>query len=177
MWGDQTFRDGVDIHPDQFYARLKTDKVMATTPQGSVVTMQTTFHDLVEGGHSVGGVFISAKLSGTIQSAILGREALGTAAGKVTIIDSKSTSMAMGFQVLVAACRPPSKAPSHVAFILQSTPDSYTVENAYILTPKRWTCRSRRPGSHEEQGSGPLARTGSRTSKRQFEHSYRHRAR
>jgi len=103
IWGDQTFQDGVDIQPDEFYNRLKTAKVMPSTSQVSVVTMQKTFQELVDKGLDVLGVFISAKLSGTMQSAIQGREALGSAAGKVTIVDSNSTAMAMGFQVLSAA--------------------------------------------------------------------------
>jgi len=103
VWGDQTYQDGVDIQPDEFYMRLKTAKVMPTTSQVSIVTMQHIFQGLVDKGYEVLGVFISAKLSGTIQSATQGREALGSAADKVTIVDSNSTAMAMGFQVLAAA--------------------------------------------------------------------------
>lgn len=103
IWGDQTYQDGVDIQPDEFYTRLKTAKVMPTTSQVSVVTMQHIFQNLVDQGFNVLGIFISAKLSGTMQSAIQGREALGPAAEKVTIVDSNSTAMAMGFQVLTAA--------------------------------------------------------------------------
>lgn len=103
IWGDETFRDGVDIQPDEFYARLKTAKVMPSTSQVAVLTMQDIFQDLVNKGFDVLGVFISAKLSGTMQSAIQGREALGAGASKVTIIDSSTTAMAMGFQVLTAA--------------------------------------------------------------------------
>jgi len=103
IWGDQTFQDGVDIQPDEFYTRLKTSKTMPTTSQVSMVTMQNIFHDLVEKGFDVLGVFLSGKLSGTLQSAIQGREALGSAAGKVTLVDSNSTAMAMGFQILNAA--------------------------------------------------------------------------
>ncbi len=103
VWGEETFRDGVDIQPDEFYTRLKTAKVMPTTSQVSVVTMQTTFQKLIEEGKQVIGAFISDKLSGTVQSAIQGREALGTAADKVTVIDSKTTSMALGFLILLAA--------------------------------------------------------------------------
>jgi len=101
--GDQAIQDGVDIKPDKFYARLKTAKVLPTTSQIPVITMEDIFRGLVDNGFDVLGVFISAKLSGTLQSAITGREALGTKAGKVTIVDSNSTSMAMGFQVLAAA--------------------------------------------------------------------------
>ena len=102
IWGDHTYQDGVDIQPEEFYTRLKSTKVMPTTSQVSVVTMQDTFQSLIDHGQDVVGVFISANLSGTVQSAIRGREALGKANGKVTIIDSHSTAMAMGFQVLAA---------------------------------------------------------------------------
>src|SRR5512140_3153111 len=103
IWGDETFRDGVDIQPEQFYARLKTAKVMPTTSQVSIVSMQEIFQGLVDKGFDVMGLFISAKLSGTMQSALKGREALGAAANKVTIVDSNTTAMAMGFMLLTAA--------------------------------------------------------------------------
>ena len=102
IWGDQTFQDGVDILPEEFYKRLKTTKVMPTTSQVSVVTMQNTFQILIDKGYDVLGVFISAKLSGTFQSAIQGRESLGKMSGKVSLVDSHSTAMAMGFQILIA---------------------------------------------------------------------------
>jgi DegV family protein with EDD domain len=103
IWGDETFRDGVDIQPDAFYARLKTAKVMPTTSQVPVVTLREIFQGLVGQGFDVLGVFISEKLSGTMQSATQAREALGSAGSKVTIVDSQSTAMAMGFQILAAA--------------------------------------------------------------------------
>ena len=31
IWGDETFQDGVDIQPNEFYRRLSTAKVMPTT--------------------------------------------------------------------------------------------------------------------------------------------------
>jgi DegV family protein with EDD domain len=102
IWGEKTLNDGVDIQPHEFYERIKTTKVMPTTSQVSIVTMQTIFADLVAKGFDVLGIFISAKLSGTMQSAIQGREALGVGKEKVHVLDSNSTSMAMGFQVLAA---------------------------------------------------------------------------
>jgi DegV family protein with EDD domain len=103
IWGDQTYQDGVTIQPDEFYQRLSTAKVMPTTSQASVVDMQTAFARMLEQDYDVLGVFISAKLSGTIQSAIQGREALAMGKEKIEIMDSNSTAMAMGFQVLAAA--------------------------------------------------------------------------
>lgn len=103
IWGDETFRDGVDIQPDQFYARLKNTKVMPTTAQVPVMTMQEIFQRLVDQGHDVLGTFISAKLSGTMQSCLQAREALGPAASKIVLVDSDTTAMAMGYMLLTAA--------------------------------------------------------------------------
>ena len=103
IWGEQTLNDGVDIQPQEFYARIKTAKVMPTTSQVPIPTMQKIFSDLIEKDYEVLGIFISAKLSGTMQSALQAREALGTRAEKVQVLDSNTTSMAMGFQILAAA--------------------------------------------------------------------------
>jgi len=103
IWGDETFQDGVDILPDEFYKRLKTAKVMPTTSQVSIITMKETFEKLLQEGYDVLGIFISAKLSGTMQSAIQAREMLEKAADKIAFVDSLATSMAMGFHVLTAA--------------------------------------------------------------------------
>jgi DegV family protein with EDD domain len=103
IWGDETFHDGVDILPDEFYRRLSTAKVMPTTSQVAIVTMKDTFEKLLAAGYDVLGVFISSKLSGTMQSAIQAKEMLSKAADKIAIVDSLSTAMAMGFHVLAAA--------------------------------------------------------------------------
>ena len=103
IWDDKTYRDGVDIQSSEFFARLKTAKTMATTSQVSVADMQSIFQGLVDKGFDVLGIFISSKLSGTMQSAIQGRELMGAAGEKVHIVDSQTTAMAMGFQALTAA--------------------------------------------------------------------------
>ncbi len=103
IWGEKTYEDGIDIQPDEFYARLKTAKTMPTTSQVSVINMKKAFNTQLEQGNDVLGIFISSKLSGTMQSAIQGREALEKGMEKVTVLDSNATAMAMGFQVLAAA--------------------------------------------------------------------------
>lgn len=103
IWGEQTFEDGVDIQPDEFYRRLATAKVMPTTSQVPVTKMAQTFSSLVDQGYDVLGIFVSSKLSGTLQSAMQGREMAGASQEKVEIVDSQSTAMAMGFQALAAA--------------------------------------------------------------------------
>lgn len=103
IWGDETFQDGVDIRPEEFYTRLKGSKTMPTTSQVPIVVMQAAFQGLVDQGFSVIGIFISSKLSGTIQSAMQAKEMMGSTGEKVTLVDSHSTAMALGFQILATA--------------------------------------------------------------------------
>jgi len=104
IWGEETFEDGVDIQPDEFYARLKTSKAMPTTSQVSIATMKSTFERLLDEGYDhVLAILLSAKLSGTIQSAIQAKDMMDSAGEKVTFVDSNSTAMALGFQVLSVA--------------------------------------------------------------------------
>jgi DegV family protein with EDD domain len=65
--------------------------------------MQKAFGSLLDDGYEVLGLFISSKLSGTIQSAIQARESLSSGKDKVEILDSYATSMALGLQVLAVA--------------------------------------------------------------------------
>ena len=103
IWGEVTYRDGVDILPNEFYKRLETAKIMPTTSQVPIMVMKAEFEKLLENGYDVLGIFLSAKLSGTMQSAIQALEMLPKAGNKIAIVDSNSTAMAMGFHVLMAA--------------------------------------------------------------------------
>ncbi len=103
VWDGETFLDGIDIQPDEFYTRLKTAKVMPTTSQVPVPEMLKIFQRLIARDLHVMGIFLSAKLSGTMQSAHQALQEMGEAADRITVIDSNATAMALGFQVLAAA--------------------------------------------------------------------------
>ena len=103
IWGGETLHVGVDFLPIEFYKRLDTAKTMPTTSQVPIVVMKSAFEKLLEEGYEVLGIFLSSKLSGTMDSAIQALDMLPKAAGKIAIIDSNTTAMAMGFHVLSAA--------------------------------------------------------------------------
>jgi DegV family protein with EDD domain len=103
IWGDQTYKDGVDIESREFFTRLKTAKVMPTTSQVAVISFQEIFQDLVDKGEDVLALLVSSKLSGTVQSAMQARDLMSTAREKVHVVDSQSVAMALGFQVLAVA--------------------------------------------------------------------------
>lgn len=102
IWGDETFLDGVDIQPKEFYQRLAKATVMPSSSQVSPGTFETMFRDLLAQGYEILAVLISSKLSGTIASAIQAKQAIGEDA-PIEIVDSQTTAMAMGYQVLAAA--------------------------------------------------------------------------
>jgi len=103
IWGDQTYKDGVDIQSGEFFTRLKTAKVMPTTSQVAVVSFQEIFQDLVNKDFEVLAVLVSSKLSGTVQSAVQAKELMGPAGDKINIVDSQSVAMALGFQAIAVA--------------------------------------------------------------------------
>ncbi len=57
----------------------------------------------MEQGYDVLGIFLSSKLSGTVDSAVQARKMLPKGAEKIAIVDSLATIMAMGWPVLTAA--------------------------------------------------------------------------
>jgi DegV family protein with EDD domain len=101
VWGSEAFRDGVDIMPSEFYARLKTSKVMPSTSQTTPDEFKKVFTPIVEGGNSILAVLLSSKLSGTLDSAVQAKQSLPGA--KIEIVDTLTTAMALGFSVLAAA--------------------------------------------------------------------------
>ena len=103
IWGDQTYKDGVDIESREFFTRLKTTKIMPSTSQVAVISFQEIFQDLVDKGFEVLALLVSSKLSGTIQSAMQAKDLMSSAREKVNVVDSQSVAMALGFQVLAVA--------------------------------------------------------------------------
>jgi DegV family protein with EDD domain len=99
---DQTFKDGIEIKPDDFYIRLQSDGRTPTTAQPTVADFQAVYQDLVGQGHQVISIHVSAKLSGTLNSAEQAKASLEDSL-QVEIIDSKLASIALGLAVLDAA--------------------------------------------------------------------------
>jgi DegV family protein with EDD domain len=101
IWDGKSLEDGVDIMPDAFYARLKTSATMPTTSQVTVASFQKIFAPLVAAGRPIVSILVSAKLSGTIQSAELAKQDFPGA--QIEIVDSMQAGMALGFQALMTA--------------------------------------------------------------------------
>jgi len=101
IWGEETLLDGVDITAQQFYERLATDDVIPTTSQATAAAFMKLYEPHVAKGTPILVIVVSDVLSGTLQSADQAKRSFPDAV--IEIVDSKSVSMAQGFQVLAAA--------------------------------------------------------------------------
>jgi DegV family protein with EDD domain len=101
VWGDKQYLDGVDLSPEEFYSRLSIHSTIPTTSQPAPKTFLTTYQQaLADGAEEIVVITISSAMSGTIESA---RTAAKDFSIPVHILDSKSNSMSLGWEVLAAA--------------------------------------------------------------------------
>lgn len=100
--GNDTFRDGVDISADRFYEQLEALPRLPTTSQPTVADFQGVYQPLLEQGHQIVSLHVSAKLSGTVNSATQAKAALGDPA-QIEIIDSQLASAPQALAALNAA--------------------------------------------------------------------------
>jgi len=101
IWGDDTYEDGVDIQPVEFYNRLEDTKVIPSTSQATPKTFHRIYSDLLEQDYEILVTLIGTQLSGSVISAVQVQAQMPDA--PIEIVDSNSTAMALGFQALQVA--------------------------------------------------------------------------
>ena len=98
----KTYRDGVDIDADEFYARLVKVQSLPTTSQPTVADFQEVYQRLLDKGHSIVSVHVSSKLSGTVNSATQAKASLGNTE-RIQVVDSQLAGGAQGLLALSAS--------------------------------------------------------------------------
>jgi len=91
-FGDETFRDYVELGPDQFYEKLRTSPVLPATAQPTPQDFLSAYEALAA-YERIYSLHVSAKLSGTFQSAELAAQELGD--DRVRVVDSRTASLAI----------------------------------------------------------------------------------
>ncbi len=94
-------RDGVDIDGDTFYARMQSCKKLPTTSQPSPEDFIAAFQDAKKAGDEVVAILVSAKLSGTYQSAQIAADI--TDFSHLHLVDSEHLCLTLGLLVQYAA--------------------------------------------------------------------------
>ena len=101
FFGEEAFRDGVDITHEEFFQRLTTSGVFPRTTQPTAADFLEVYGPLVEQGHEVVSMHISAKLSGTMNSARAAQQELPDA--RIELVDTGMASLGMTLAVKAAA--------------------------------------------------------------------------
>ena len=101
-FGDEVYKDGVDIFPDEFYPRLEKSAELPKTSQPSIGDFINIYKPILDNGDQIISIHVSSKLSGTFNSASQAKSQLDEN-NSISIIDTKSVSMGVGLISIYAA--------------------------------------------------------------------------
>lgn len=96
-FGEESYRDGVDMTPAQFYEKLAKAESLPTTSQINPDEFSSVFEAHLEAGEEVLGIFLSSDLSGTYQSAVIARDMVDSS--RVRVVDSRTVTFALALLV------------------------------------------------------------------------------
>jgi DegV family protein with EDD domain len=91
-FGDETYRDYVELGSDQFFEKLRSSPVLPATSQPTPQDFLTAYENLA-GYERIYSLHVSSKLSGTFQSAEVAAQELG--GDRVRVVDSLTASLAI----------------------------------------------------------------------------------
>jgi DegV family protein with EDD domain len=101
-FGNETFRDGVDISPDEFYYRLEHDRVRPQTSTPAPGDYADTYNRLATEADAILSIHLSPRYSSAINAARLAVEYVNPKC-RIAVVDSKSVSMGCGLAAMAAA--------------------------------------------------------------------------
>ena len=102
IFGEQSFRDGVDLTSEEFFRRLQQSPELPRTSQPSVGEFLLLYERLAAQTDRILSIHLSSRFSGTVQTARrAAQELIGRC--RIEVIDSGTVSMAMGLAVIAAA--------------------------------------------------------------------------
>ena len=91
-FGDETYLDYVELGPAEFFEKLRGASVLPATSQPTPQDFVATYESLA-GYERIYSLHVSAKVSGTFQSAELAAAEIG--GGRVRVVDSRTASLAI----------------------------------------------------------------------------------
>ena len=102
LFGDKTYRDGIDISYDELYEKLIDNPKPPSTSQPTPADFTKVYRELSRETNEIISIHLSGKLSGTYSSALQGKK-LADTKSNITVIDSDLVSMGLGMLVMSAA--------------------------------------------------------------------------
>lgn len=103
IFGDEVFREGIDISHDLFYDKLVHGKVAPTTSAPSVGDFLEVYEPLLKETDEIVSVHVSSKLSATYNNACQAAQILADRGARIEVVDSQVVSLGLTFVTLAAA--------------------------------------------------------------------------
>jgi DegV family protein with EDD domain len=101
-FGEEVYRDGIEMSNDEFYRRLKNSQKLPVTSVPSPIVFAETYDKLAADTDQILAIMLTSKLSGLYNVALQGIEFMKRKC-LVEVIDSQWATMAQGFIVMSAA--------------------------------------------------------------------------
>jgi len=102
-FGENTYRDGVDIRNEEFYSKLASSKVHPATSQPNPEDFASVYKEYCDKTEGIVSIHISSRISGTYNSATIAKKTLESRC-PIEVIDSRFNSAGLGLVVTAAAC-------------------------------------------------------------------------
>jgi len=102
QFGNETYRDNVDLSTEEFYHKLKTTKIHPTTSTVTPADFAELFTKLAEETKEILTITLSEKFSATYAAALQGKAMVGKDC-RIEVIDSKAGAGAQMLLVISAA--------------------------------------------------------------------------
>ena len=103
IFGDEVFREGVDIGHDLFYDKLVHERDLPTTSAPSVGDFLEVYEPLLKETDEIVSVHLSSKLSATYNNACQAAQVLADRGARIEVMDSQAISLGLTFVTLAAA--------------------------------------------------------------------------
>jgi DegV family protein with EDD domain len=102
-FGDEVYRDGVDIDSDEFHRKLATSSVHPSTAAPSPGDFAQAYEAAAQETDEIVSIHLTSKLSATYDAAMLGKEIAEKKGCRIEVIDSKGLTMWQGLVAIAAA--------------------------------------------------------------------------
>jgi len=102
-FGDEVYRDGVDIDCDQFYHKLVTNHVHPSTAAASPGDFAKAYEEIAKGTNEIVSIHVTGKHSAMYDSALVGKEISEKKGCHIEVIDSLGVTMWQGLVAIAAA--------------------------------------------------------------------------
>jgi DegV family protein with EDD domain len=103
IFGEEAYKEGVDIGHDLFYERLQNVKQLPTTSAPSVGDFLDAYREALKTTNEIISIHLSSKLSATYGAACQAAAQLADEGARIDVIDSQSISVGMIFLATAAA--------------------------------------------------------------------------